>query len=363
MPKQDDINSNGINRTPFISKSNDRYPAVSFEDVRSEEVLEIIGKMPHWIVRRGIATIAILFITILVGTYFFRYPESVPAKVIISSGNTPLNIIAPHNLSIQTLLVDNKQEVIKGQVLGAYSNAAPYEEVARITAIINAIDTSFNLKNTIRHTEVPPYLQLGALQLQYVALYRSIAAYKTVVLETATNKASLSQQRAEHDLLLEIKEAVSQFKNHYAKWEQSYIIKSPVDGTVSLANFSWKRNHPVAEGQNILQIIPHPHDITLTGKVSLDHYRKIKTGQTVLLNPKSYPAEEFGMLEAKIIKHSCMANDTIASITLKLNQGLTTSQGKTIPADVTLLADAEIITDNKTVLSRLFESIIKPLKH
>ena len=58
------------------------------EDRRSEEVQEIMGRMPSWLVRRGITLVAILMLVIGVGAYFFKYPDVIPATVTISSSTS-----------------------------------------------------------------------------------------------------------------------------------------------------------------------------------------------------------------------------------------------------------------------------------
>ena len=42
---------------------------------RSEDVQEILGYVPRWIVRWGITVIFISILVLLVGSWFFRYPE------------------------------------------------------------------------------------------------------------------------------------------------------------------------------------------------------------------------------------------------------------------------------------------------
>jgi hypothetical protein len=80
------------------------------------------------------------------------------------------------------------------------------------------------------------------------------------------------------------------------------------------------------------------------------------------LKLQAYPYEEYGMLEAQLTKRSLVAMDNNYAIEMKLKHGLVTNSGKTIPGNPVLEAEAEIITEDKSVLERLFEKIIRKVK-
>lgn len=55
------------------------------DNSHSVPVQEIMGTMPAWITRWGITIIFFVLISILVGSYFIRYPETVSASVSVVS--------------------------------------------------------------------------------------------------------------------------------------------------------------------------------------------------------------------------------------------------------------------------------------
>ncbi|MBV7530268.1 hypothetical protein [Chitinophaga sp. sic0106] len=55
----------------------------SLEEVRSEPVQEIMGRMPPWLIRQGIFMLGIIIVGLFAGAWFFRYPEVTPATVTI----------------------------------------------------------------------------------------------------------------------------------------------------------------------------------------------------------------------------------------------------------------------------------------
>jgi multidrug efflux pump subunit AcrA (membrane-fusion protein) len=148
------------------------------EDIRTEEVNEIIGKIPHWIVRTGISIIGLLGLMLLVLAYFFKYPDVVPAKVTISSGNPPVKLIARNSLPIQRIFVANHQEVQARQVLCVFANSARYEDVLSAAQSVSALDTSLDMRRSVQEIVLPDHVQLGELQADYAVLYEAVQGYK-----------------------------------------------------------------------------------------------------------------------------------------------------------------------------------------
>jgi multidrug efflux pump subunit AcrA (membrane-fusion protein) len=417
------------------------------EDVRSEEVQEIMGRMPSWLVRRGISLIAVLLLVIAVGAYFFKYPDVITAKVTISSNNPPVKLVARNNLPIQKLFVNGNETVKENQVLCILANASNYDDLQRVAVITKQIDTTVNLLQTLSHIEIPTGLQMGELQSNYAELYQALedyrfylahnsfgatlnslsqqAAYtgalnqeldkrermlqeqlklqhnrfaadsslvkdrvisrseyetsrKTMLdqqMSTQTNRSSIiqnslqqteyqkniaeiSQQKRsqENTLQQKIRDASSRFSGQYAQWEQNYIIKSPIAGIVSFFKF-WKENQFVQAGEGIMMVTPPTQQYIARGELGLDRSGKIEAGQDVLIKLTAYPFEEYGMLRGKVISRSAVAMDSAYLLEIKLENGLKTNAGKVIPAQPELEGMGEILTEDKSVLQRLFEKV------
>jgi multidrug efflux pump subunit AcrA (membrane-fusion protein) len=155
-----------------------REEFITLEDARSEEVTEIIGKMPHWLIRRGVTIIGLLCVIIVAGAYFFKYPDLILAKVTISSSNPPVKLVARNSLPIQQIFVKNDQTVKADKALCVFSNAALYDDVAVIATLAGKMDTSLDLKKIVQSLTFPTELQLGDLQSNYVELFQAIQNLK-----------------------------------------------------------------------------------------------------------------------------------------------------------------------------------------
>jgi len=180
---------------------------------RSEEVQDIMGRVPSWVTRWGITLMALLFTGLLIGAAFFSYPDIIPAKVTISSANPPVRIIARKSLPIQGVFVANNISVKAGQVLCVLSNPGNFDDIERINKLTAKIDTTIDLRN-IAYDFNPGTLYLGDLQNAYIALFQSLRNYRFFLehnghrakvehlIEQSGYQSRLSQQLVKNDARL-----------------------------------------------------------------------------------------------------------------------------------------------------------------
>lgn len=56
-------------------------------ELRSQEVQDVLGRVPPSILRWGITVIALVLIALLAGAYFFKYPDTLSGQATISARN------------------------------------------------------------------------------------------------------------------------------------------------------------------------------------------------------------------------------------------------------------------------------------
>ncbi|MDR2126470.1 MAG: hypothetical protein LBP63_06555, partial [Prevotellaceae bacterium] len=98
----------------------------------SEEASDILGSLPTWIIRRGITVIFLIFVGLLIGCYFIKYPQTVDAPVIITTLNPPADLIARAEGRIATIYVADGQNVRKNDVIALLYNTADYSAVQSV---------------------------------------------------------------------------------------------------------------------------------------------------------------------------------------------------------------------------------------
>ncbi|MDR1121918.1 MAG: hypothetical protein LBM08_13500, partial [Dysgonamonadaceae bacterium] len=86
-------------------------------ELRGEELHEVLGSVPPWILRRGITLIGIIVIVLLVGSWFFKYPETLPTTMVLTGKTPPAAIVAKTGGRLMKLYVADKQAVNGGEYL------------------------------------------------------------------------------------------------------------------------------------------------------------------------------------------------------------------------------------------------------
>ena len=98
-------------------------------ELRSDEVKEILQRMPNWIIRSGTTLFFVVIFALLIGSWFFRYPDIIHSKLVLTTLNPPAELVARSSGQIQNLYVSDNQEVKKGELLAIIENPAVNDDV------------------------------------------------------------------------------------------------------------------------------------------------------------------------------------------------------------------------------------------
>jgi multidrug efflux pump subunit AcrA (membrane-fusion protein) len=107
-------------------------------ELKSEEVKEILGHIPHWIIRWGTVMVFGFIALILLGSYWYKYPDMVKAPVLVTTENPPSNAVARTNGKIMQLFVKDNEEVRAGQTLAIIENPGNIDDIIRLKADLNS---------------------------------------------------------------------------------------------------------------------------------------------------------------------------------------------------------------------------------
>ena len=80
----------------------------------SEEVNDILTKMPSWLIRWGITVLFIGVVGILAMSWYIQYPDVVHTRVLLNTSHTPVSIL-PRATGALVLKVKENDPVCKGQ--------------------------------------------------------------------------------------------------------------------------------------------------------------------------------------------------------------------------------------------------------
>jgi multidrug resistance efflux pump len=128
------------------------------------EIQYLFSDSPTWMLRWGITAIAGLFGLLLLMAYFVQYPDVVEARVVLTTANPPIRIMAKSSSPVAELLVADRAQVTKGQSLAVLENTAAWRDVLTLETWLSRANTTENQEN------LPENLQLGALQAEFSTL-------------------------------------------------------------------------------------------------------------------------------------------------------------------------------------------------
>ena len=135
-------------------------------ELRSDDVQEIIGTPPRWIVRWGTFIICTALIALVGVSFYIEYPDKVLGEMKLTSLTAPARINIPQAGNIKEILVQNGDTVKKGDLLMIIKDAAHYQDVIDLEDQIIPIRNA--KPNRLRRTQIEPEgFELGSLQSFY----------------------------------------------------------------------------------------------------------------------------------------------------------------------------------------------------
>jgi HlyD family secretion protein len=188
-------------------------------ETRSEEVQEIMGRMPSWIIRWGILVVGCIVIGLFIGSNFIKYPDRVNANISITSDNPPVKIVAPNTGRIQQLLVKQNDTISQNDILLILENQAIYEDVV---ALKN------ELMNTLNNGRYSIFqnkkYQLGELQQAYSEL---IIATETKSYYEKNDNSNLSVAQIQKQIV-QNQQLINQMQKNESKLLQNNQIDKKI---------------------------------------------------------------------------------------------------------------------------------------
>lgn len=133
-------------------------------ELRSESVQDILTQPPHWMIRWGNTIIFIILLLILGMSYVIKYPEFIPAPIVVTSQNPPEKLEARINSKIEKIFIKDHQEVKKNQVLMVMQSAANYNDILELKKLVDSISPNQLGSFPVHQSS---HFKLGELQGDY----------------------------------------------------------------------------------------------------------------------------------------------------------------------------------------------------
>lgn len=148
---------------------NTQFPLPNFS--HSEEVDELLGKPPAWLLRSGIGVIFISLLLFFAASWFIKYPEVVSSQVVFTTINPPVSLVARSNGKIQELFVKANDIVKANEVIAVIENTTNYKILTILESKLNKEEFSTEKLNI-------DFSLLGELQTPYENYCKALKDYQ-----------------------------------------------------------------------------------------------------------------------------------------------------------------------------------------
>ena len=435
-------------------------------ELRSEEFQEILGSVPHWILRWGITVLAFVVVILLAGSAIVKYPDVIPARIVLTGSVPPAAVAARASGKLKELFVADNQEVKAGDYLAVIDNTANTDDILLLKDYLDSIESIDIISDLQGGLRVKPAMTLGALQqlfssfyttlfdyseyqrlqyypqkieitkeriVQYEKQYQNLLIQQKIIAEQSQlalnqyrrdsilhGKKTISSEEIEKSKsqylssrlmdenmqsslrnmqiqIAQLKESlldaghqdteklnsfqsqlrtyISQLKTEIQSWELNYALIAPVDGTITFTNY-WTVNQNVNAGEEVFTVIPGyqgiagqaRNDSRIIGKALLPVARsgKVKAGQKVNIRLENFPDNEYGILRGRVENISLVPSQTNQALNytveISLTNGLTTTYRKELPFLQNMQGQAEIVTEDISLIERFILPVKKVLK-
>lgn len=109
-------------------------------ELRSEEVQEILTRVPNWMIRWGNVVILLLLVLVLMISWFIRYPDIITTQITITTQTPPEKLVARTSGRIEAILVRDRQDIAKDTPLAVIENSASFKDVFLLKGIVDTLD-------------------------------------------------------------------------------------------------------------------------------------------------------------------------------------------------------------------------------
>ena len=145
-------------------------------NLRSEEVQEILTKVPNWMIRWGnVLFLALIFLVLFI-SWFVKYPDIILSEALITTQIPPQKEYAKTTGKLHAILVDDHESVNANQPLAIIENTANYRDVFHLKSVVETI--KINTKSFRFPIDSLPILFLGDIESQYALFENSYIQYQ-----------------------------------------------------------------------------------------------------------------------------------------------------------------------------------------
>ena len=206
-------------------------------------------------------------------------------------------------------------------------------------------------------------------QRQYESMENAIIQNNIRIEQLELEKLKIEGERTNlvNSYQFTINEIIARIRSNIEQWTQTYTITAPISGRISLIS-RYHENASVKQGELLGYVLPTKSSRNFfISQVPIHNIGKVKMGQKVLIKLDAYPHKEHGMIRSTVTSISRLPQQSQEGVhyyemKVDVPDDLITDTGHQIPYKPNMTAQIEIITEDNTILGRVFNQILALIK-
>ncbi|MCB9256530.1 MAG: HlyD family efflux transporter periplasmic adaptor subunit [Chitinophagales bacterium] len=152
----------------------------------------------------------------------------------------------------------------------------------------------------------------------------------------------------------EMLETANELKSEIKLWKDQFLIIAPVDGIVAL-NEIWSEQQYLNANQEVLSLVQRNDSLKVIAQIEAKDVAKVKLNQKVNIRLDAYYYLEYGLVQGEVKSIAPVPRNGQYQVEISLNKELYTTYNKKLQFSQGMLGSAEIMSEQRTVLSRIFD--------
>ena len=358
-------------------------------ELHQREVGDLLGDAPNWLIHTGSNLLYGVLALFLTGATFINYPDVVRGTILIEDIANTEWITVNSTGQIETLFAENDSFVKRGDTIAVIQNPAELNDVRKFIGMLTNVEHYYRTNDPELIRRFPFDLSMGEMTDAYENFTRAVRncliyddhnyfeqrnefLLKEIrILKREPARNELAILKAERELFelsvshqLEIQKNRQQLElayevmvNSLLSWESKYLIRSQREGRIVLGEVR-TLTRMMNKGDTIGTVISN-NDVEFVARMNLEQEKiaGIKTGNPVNIRLAKYPEHTYGRLIGKVSSITFVPYNKLYVVDITFPDLLRTTSKKEISYELGLRGDAEIITSNRSVLSRIFNPV------
>ena len=266
---------------------------------RSEPVQEILGSIPPWIIRWGTTLFFLIIAILIIGSWFFKYPDFLNAEIELVTQNPPADVVSRANGKIEALFITDKSQVEKDEHLAVIENPANYEQVFLLSDKIDILEPYIHkaIIDSLPVFDYAAYNDLGEIQSFFSLFLKNYLDYMNYLEVDYYNR--------------KIEALNVQIKDHRIYYEYLYRQRNTLEEDYRLSEKDYNRNKKLFENGAIAEA-----ELEKKESAMLQKKHDFEEARTNLANTKIKITE----LEDQILEFQLQRQQEASDLVLNLRE-------------------------------------------